>query len=178
MSAPHAPRRMLHTVFQASSIALRRISPIVLDDELFQRALSRKIRIAAHRYAQLPPVMRARPGVVNGHTSVTAFQTMRGRPGYISLVVKDARDRRHGPVRDDLANERHASFQFISFVALDVQAQIDLVKIAVKKNRHTKHLHVKKAEPDQTDETPSLPQIELCSRRNQPAEQCWIDLII
>src|SRR5215831_14973215 len=103
---------------------------------------------------------------------------MRRRPGYISLVVKDAGDRRHAAARDDLADEGHASPQFILLAAPDVEAQVDLVKIAVQRNRDTKHLHGKKAKPDQADETPSLPQIELCSPWNQAIEQCRINLVV
>src|SRR5262249_60685942 len=137
---------MLHTVFQAPTVTLRCISPIALGDELLQGALSRKVRIAAHRYAQPAPVTPAGPGVLNAHAGFTAHETMRCRPGRVLLVVEHARDGRYGRTGHDLADERHASPQFIRLVAPDVQAQVDLVKIAVKSNRDTKRLHVKKAQ--------------------------------
>src|SRR5262249_44154274 len=62
---PHAPPWVLHLILEAPAVRLRGITPVVLGDELLDRAFGRKLRTALTMDAQFvptaidpPPVLR------------------------------------------------------------------------------------------------------------------------
>ena len=92
------------------------------------------------------------------------------RDGAIRLVIRQPRRARHEGERHQFTDEHNGMAILRTDDTPDVEAEIHLLEIAMKKSRHTKHVGVEKEKSDQAYEVSALALIELSAfwqKRNQ-----------
>src|SRR5208282_6336441 len=103
---PDSPRRMRYAVFHATAPGLRRISPVVLGDELFNRALAWQFRIALGFKVDTAPAVPAPPSVRHPQTIIAnGANLVRHRQSHIIFVVERAGKECNRPARNHLTDE-------------------------------------------------------------------------
>src|SRR6266404_5924681 len=120
---PDSPRRMCHAVFHATTAWLSSISPVVLGDELFNRALAWHFRIAIGFKVDRAPAVFAPPSVRHPQTIIASrANLMRHWKSHIILFVERAGNECNCPARNHLLDEHHPSPDFVPRLPSHVKA--------------------------------------------------------
>src|SRR6516165_9604210 len=98
--------------------------------------------------------------------------------GHVSFAVDILRYRRDRPARNNLADENDASGDFVSFSATNVEPQVHLIEIAVKRNRQTADPSPQETKTDQADKQLSVPAIQFRPRRNVLGQNGRLNLVV
>ena len=94
----------------------------------------------------------------------------------VVLVVDPAGDCRDGDLRDDLLHEDDAAPGLVAALAADVEPQVDLLEIAMKRDRHAEDAHAEEEEAYHAEERLAVPGIDFRSTRR--TEDGRIDLVV
>ena len=172
-SAVHtAHARVRHLVFERAAVALPRVAPVVLGDELGLRAGDERLRRAVTRWRRR---RSARPRCCQRYATAPPARGSRSMACAIAhrevgLVVDPARDGGDGPARHQLADEHDGPPQrAVLGDAAHVEAQVHLVEAAMARDRHAGEPRVLEAEADEADERLPEPRVERRCRRARAA---------
>ena len=136
-SRPHLPGHMRDVIFDAATGSLSRITPIVFGDELFQTPLLR-MRWKVDGLGREPaPLATNLPLILDGHTQIIRLNAVLHRKADIVFPIDQASGCRDGAPGHDLGNEDDSSSIIAAFFATNVEAQVYLVKVGVKRDRET-----------------------------------------
>jgi hypothetical protein len=122
--------------------------------------------------AEAPPVFD------RSHRSVFPFNPVHHGQRDVRFVIQVSRHPGDGRAGNDFLDENHAAPPAIRRFVPDVKAQVHLLEIPVKRNRHAPHAGVQKEKTDDRDQAAALPQIQFGSRRNVRREQGWLDRVV
>src|SRR6267378_1017701 len=104
---------MCHPVFHTTTAGLSRISPVMLGDELFNRALDRQFRIAIGFHVHLAPEVFVPPSVRYPQTIIaSSANLMRHWDSHIILLVERAGNKCNCPARNQLTDKHYPSPDF------------------------------------------------------------------
>jgi hypothetical protein len=136
-SRPYLPGDMRDVIFDAATGSLRRITPIVFGDELFQTPLLR-MRWKVDGLGRDPaPLAGNLPLILGCHIQIIRLNAVLHRKAYIVFPIEQAGGGRDGAPGHDLGNEDNSSSIIAAFLATNVEAQVYLVKVGVKRDRET-----------------------------------------
>src|SRR6266404_2675285 len=177
---PDSPRRMRHAVFHATTSGLSRISPVMLGDELFNRALSWQFRIAIGFKIHLVPEVSAPPSVRYPQTIIASrVNLMRHWESHIILFVERAGNQCNCPARNQLPDKHYTSPDFVPYLPSHVKAQVHFLEIRVHRNwQEPEQFCLKKSKSDEAGKDLSLPEIELGSRGDEVKKHGGVHLVI
>jgi len=134
-SRPHLPGDMRDVIFDAAAGSLRRITPIVFANELFQTPLWR-MRWKVDGLGREPaPLATNLPLILGSHTQIIRLNAVLHRKADIVFPVEQASGGRDGAPGHDLGNEYNSSSIIAAFFATNVEAQVYFVKVGVKRDR-------------------------------------------
>ena len=134
-SRPYLPGDMRDVIFDAATGSLSRIAPIVFGDELFQTPLLRMGWKVDGLGREPAPLATNLPSILGYHTQVIRLNAMLHRKVRIVFSVEQASGCRDGASGHDLGNEDNSSSIIAAFFATNVEAQVYLVKVGVKRDR-------------------------------------------
>ncbi len=139
--APYRPARMLHSIFHAAALFLRRVAPVMFGDKFFQRTGSGHLRFARGLRLQVIPALIELQGVFRPRRrmSRTHLQMVAHGQRDVVLVVTNPRYRGDGGFRDNLLDEDHAATPFLAGEAPNVKSQIQFFKFLVERDGHPQH---------------------------------------
>src|ERR1043166_1218060 len=172
----HPPRRVAYLVLQRPTGAPARITPIMLGDEFRLRRAPQRKEGRADFPGDSPALPAPMPGVAHLTRPVGREPAKLDRVGHRNAAIRFPPGEQGNPcdpaLRHQLANEHHAPAPAaVRRAPPDVEAQVDLVEIAVEGNREAEDPGVEEAEPDQAHQGEPIPCVELGAPRYQRAEE-------
>src|SRR5262249_21785463 len=109
----------------------------------------------------------------------------RGRPDVVThgkrevvLVVDRPGEPGDRPPRHHFLHEDDAATPAVLVPAPDIEAEVQLLEVAMSVNRHAANPGIEEAEPDDAHERAAVPAIELGSTRDERGEEGRIDLVV
>src|SRR4029077_6871172 len=171
---------MCHAVFHGITAGLSRISPVMLGDELLNRALAWQYRIASGFKVDLAPAVIGPPSVRHTQTiSASRANLMRHCDSHIVLFVEPAGNECNCPSWNQLPNEYHPSPEFAPCLPSHVKAQVHFLEIRVHRNwQEPQQFCLKKSKSNEAGKDFPLPAIEFGSGRNERKKHTGVHLIV
>jgi hypothetical protein len=127
---------MRDVIFEATAASSSRVTPVVFGDELFQTPLLR-IRWQTYSLSREPaPLVAKLPLILGCPAHTFCLNATPHRKVCIVLPVYDASGSGNCAHRNDLGNKNNSS-SIITFFAANVESQVYLIKIGVKRDRET-----------------------------------------
>ena len=162
VGGPDGPARMRHFVLERAAVALPRVAPVVLGDELGFRAGDERLRRAGDAGADGKAAAAMLPAV--RHRAAGArieVNRVSHAHGEVGLVVEPSRHGGDRAARHQLADEHDgAAHAAVLGDATHVEAQVHLVEAAMAGDRHAGEPRVLEAEADEADQRLPEPRIE------------------
>ena len=134
---PHLPWHMRDVVFDATTRSLSRIAPVVFGDELFQTPVLRKFGKAYGSGRELAPPVANLPSVLGRIPERFCLEMMLHRETHIVLAVHESGGHRDRVSRHNLRDENDSSSIISVFLATNIEAQVYLIEIGMKRNSET-----------------------------------------
>src|SRR3979490_2744396 len=171
---------MCYAVFHATAAGLSRISPVMLGDDLFNRALAWQFRIAVGFHVHLAPEVLVPPSVRYPQTMIASrANLMRHWESHIILLVECAGNECICPTRNQLPDEHYTSPDFAPHLPSHVKPQVHFFEIRVHRNwQKPEQLCLKKSKSDEAGEDVSLPAIKFGSDGNERKKHTGIHFIV
>src|SRR5258707_323260 len=166
---------MCHAVFHATTSGLGRISPVMLGDELFKRALAWQFRFAIGFKVHLAPAVFAPPSVRHPEMTIaSSANLMRHWESHIILFVKRAGNERNCHARNQLPDEHHPSPHFAPRLPSHVKAQVHFLEIRVHRNwQEAEQFCLKKSKSDEAGKDFFLSSNRVRFRQERTEEVGW-----
>ena len=166
------------SVLDRAAIALRRVAPVVLSDELGLAARLQRARRTGGSNAYGIPPAPVTPRVCDA-PGIGDRGDVRGlaphAAGDVRLVVHDPGRQRDRAPRHDLSEERDRTTHLAIHQSSYVEPEIDLVEVTMKRNRQAEHAGVHEAEPYDADNRVAAPQIDLGAGGHVRTKHCRVD---
>jgi hypothetical protein len=103
---------------------------------------------------------------------------MTHREGDIVFIIDPARNPSEGDARDYFFNENDSSAKTSERVSSHIKTEVNLVKIAVQRDRYPQQAGVTKSKAYYADESLAIPCVKFGSGRNPFQQDCGLNLII
>jgi len=169
---------MLDLILDATAISLGRVTPIMFRYEFFLRATFGDERSPACRQAQRVPALLRPPSVLNCYLRILHLNFVLHGERRITFVIEASCYGGNGPAGNDFPNENHPSSDFAFVLPPNIEAQVDLVEVAVEWEGNAHHLRSQEMKSNQADEGPPIPAIKFRAGRNKIVEQVWVYLVV
>ena len=121
-------------IFERTTRSLSRITPVVFGNELFQTPFPRTGRIASSLSPEATPLVANLPLILGAFVQSPRLNAVPHRMVSIILPICDTGHSCDSASGYDFGNKDDASFILVAFSATNVEAQVDLVEIDVKRN--------------------------------------------
>jgi len=128
---------MRDVIFEATTASLSRITPIVFGDELFQTRLLRIYWNAYGLRREPAPLVANLPLVLGRLAQPLRPNAVPHRKIYVVLTVDEASGGRNCASGHDLGNENNSSAVIAPLFATNVEAEVYLLEIGMKRNWET-----------------------------------------
>src|SRR3984885_15127991 len=176
---PHAPRLVRHSILNSFVRALRRISPVMLADEIFQSAFRHPRWSAVRPCAQPESLAAPFPPVFRRCAGRIPLDAMRHRARIISFDVHHPRQPGDCDAWHKFAHKHHAPSDFAALATPHIKTQIYFVEIAVEGNcQESVKLGVQKLKTHEAYKSPPLKLIQLNSARNVLPQNSRLDFVV
>jgi hypothetical protein len=151
-ACPHLPGCMHDVVFHTTACSWGRIAPEVFDDELSQTPFLRRCRKAHGLSRKLAPLFTGLPLILDYSIQPLPLNAMLHRKVDIVLAVCQSGDHGNCAPRHYLGNEGNSSAVIVACFATNVETQVYLIEIDVKRNGETSEkLGAAEPKPDKAE---------------------------
>jgi len=136
-SRPHQPRDMRDIIFDAMTALLSRIAPVVFSDELLQTPRLGMLWSAYGSSRQPAPLVVNPPLIFSCFSKLLCLNVVPHWKACVILFVYNAGCRRNRVFRHNLGDENNPSSITAALVPTNIETQVDLIEISVKRNGKT-----------------------------------------
>ncbi len=178
---PHFPRRMQDLILHAAAVALGRVSPVMLGDELLFRAISQRCGIALRMKAEFAPVAAKFPSIrgVDAALGVGASANlMRHGQRQVILVIERSRNEGYGRARYDLTDENDTPALPALLSPFHIEPEVHFRKVGMKWNSNPENPGIQEAKSDEAYKGFRIPAIEFGAARDVRKEKSGVDFVI
>jgi len=126
---PHLPGEMRDVVFDTTTRALSRITPVVFGDELFQTSFPRTCWITHSLSREPAPLIAGLPLILGRSPQLASLNAVFHRKASIVFAVYDACGHRNCESGHNLSDENNSSAILAAIFAANVESQVYLIEI-------------------------------------------------